>query len=108
MAGYLLREGTEALASDWVHMRTCLHYAAMGGQTDCLRLLVSNNTQVRTKDGYRALRDVVVQDIQVETCRCVLVLLIPLFLKSGCSCLIIGRHIEVWWCCCPGCVCLML
>lgn len=47
VAAYLLREGADPLACDWVHMRTCLHYAAMAGQADCLRLLCSANTQVR-------------------------------------------------------------
>ncbi len=69
VVAYLLREGADPLACDWVHMRTCLHYAAMSGQADCLRLLCSANTQVQAKDGFRALRDVVVQDIQVEACR---------------------------------------
>ncbi|KAI3431476.1 hypothetical protein D9Q98_004528 [Chlorella vulgaris] len=69
VAAYLLREGADPLAADFVHSRTCLHYAAVGGHADCLRLLCSDSAQVTTSDGARPLRDVIVSDLQVQACR---------------------------------------
>lgn len=69
VAAYLLREGADPLAADFVHSRTCLHYAAVGGHTDCLRLLCSDSAVVATPDGARPLRDVIVSDMQVQACR---------------------------------------
>lgn len=65
VAAYLLREGADPLAADFVHSRTCLHYAAVGGHADCLRLLCSDATQVPCPEGARPLRDVIVSDLQV-------------------------------------------
>lgn len=65
VAAYLLREGADPLASDFVHSRTCLHYAAVGGHADCLRLLCSDSAMVPSTDGARPLRDVIVSDVQV-------------------------------------------
>lgn len=70
VAAYLLREGADPLATDFAHSRTCLHYAAVGGHADCLRLLCSDSALVAGADGSsRPLRDVVVNDLQVQTCR---------------------------------------
>lgn len=65
VAAYLLREGADPLASDFVHSRTCLHYAAVGGHADCLRLLCSDAAMVPCPEGARPLRDVIVSDLQV-------------------------------------------
>ncbi len=65
VAAYLLREGADPLASDFVHSRTCLHYAAVGGHADCLRLLCSDAAMVPSPEGTRPLRDVIVSDLQV-------------------------------------------
>lgn len=69
VAAYLLREGADPLASDFVHSRTCLHYAAVGGHADCLRLLCSDAAMVPCPEGARPLRDVIVSDLQVQACR---------------------------------------
>ncbi|EFN53948.1 hypothetical protein CHLNCDRAFT_136194 [Chlorella variabilis] len=69
VAAYLLREGADPLAADFVHSRTCLHYAAVGGHADCLLLLCSDGAMVATQDGARPLRDVIVSDMQVQACR---------------------------------------
>ncbi|KAL4440336.1 hypothetical protein ABPG75_003337 [Micractinium tetrahymenae] len=70
VAAYLLREGADPLATDFAHSRTCLHYAAVGGHADCLRLLCSDSALVAGPDGSsRPLRDVVVPDLQVQACR---------------------------------------
>lgn len=70
VAAYLLREGADPLATDFAHSRTCLHYAAVGGHADCLRLLCSDSALVTGPDGSsRPLRDVVVPDLQVQACR---------------------------------------
>lgn len=73
VAAYLLREGADPLAADFVHSRTCLHYAAVGGHADCLLLLCSDGAMVATQDGARPLRDVIVSDMQVgwRVCVCV-------------------------------------
>ena len=65
VAAYLLREGADPLAADFVHSRTCLHYAAVGGHADCLRLLCSDAAMVPAPDGARPLRDVIGSDVQV-------------------------------------------
>jgi E3 ubiquitin-protein ligase XBAT32/33 len=65
VAAYLLREGADPLAADFVHSRTCLHYAAVGGHADCLRLLCSDAALVACPEGSRPLRDVIVSDMQV-------------------------------------------
>lgn len=70
VAAFLLREGADPLATDFAHSRTCLHYAAVGGHADCLRLLCSDSALVAGPDGSsRPLRDVVVPDLQVQACR---------------------------------------
>lgn len=65
VAAYLLREGADPLVADFIHSRTCLHYAAVGGHADCLRLLCSDTAMVPSADGARPLRDVIVSDVQV-------------------------------------------
>ena len=65
VAAYLLREGADPLAVDFAHSRTCLHYAAVGGHADCLRLLLSDSARVQGPEGMRPLCDVIVQDVQV-------------------------------------------
>lgn len=50
------------------HCRTALHWAAMGGHADCVRVLCSDATTVVGADGIaRPLRDVVSTDLQVHT-----------------------------------------
>ena len=69
VAAYLLREGADPLAADGANLRTALHYAASGGHVDCLRLLCSETTLVATQQGARPLRNVLVQDLTVQSCR---------------------------------------
>lgn len=69
VAAYLLREGADPLASDEANRRTALHYAAAGGHVECLRLLCGEGTVVPGPQGPRRLRDVIVEDMQVSSCR---------------------------------------
>lgn len=73
VAAYLISQGANPLLTDSVHNRSALHHAAVGGHSNCLRLLCSENTTVNPPlspaDGPRPLKDVVVKDIQVGTAR---------------------------------------
>ncbi|KAK9810494.1 hypothetical protein WJX72_011736 [[Myrmecia] bisecta] len=48
---YLLSQGANPLVCDKVHLRTCLHYAAWNGWTNCLEVLLDESTLVRTENG---------------------------------------------------------
>lgn len=69
MVAYLLAEGADPTCFDTSHYRNALHYAAMGGHADCVRILCSDSVVVYIDDTTRPLRDVVSADIQVESAK---------------------------------------
>lgn len=65
----LIECGADPLAVDMFHCRTCLHYAAIGGHPDCVRMLVSDDVQVQDHGRRCPLRDFVTDDLQVKSAK---------------------------------------
>ena len=65
----MLQEGADALASDSFHCRTALHYAALGGHADCVRILCADTTKVTVDGTTLPLKDTILQDLQVRSAK---------------------------------------
>lgn len=65
----LLANGADAMMVDIFHCRTALHYAAIGGHADCIRVLCNENTMVIHSGREQCLRDVVTSDFAVQTAK---------------------------------------
>lgn len=62
----LLDMGADPLLFDSLHSKTCLHYAVLGGSTECVEALLGDHTLIKRRDkgGFQRLRDACVMDSQ--------------------------------------------